>query len=783
MPYKFNEYVSTYVDPQSVKISETLRNRFVENFKANDELALAVDQMKAALPFENDVKRKNELQQQIDEKLSQLSERGDYENLGFAVHRTSKEFAEAYSPIKENYERHQAAIAAIDEQYKKGDINSEQYNLASSYITKGYKGYEMDPTTGKVKAGTLFTAPTIYKDPKIMDLMTKRLEILQMKKRGYEAGSIVADENGTFKRKEGAYTESIPETDVMEVYNAVIQEPDVKAYLAQMADMKTYESDKSGQTQVALAAQKQQYQDNITKLQAEASTETDEAKKAQYQNAITALTDASGKIDAAMKDPALASDLMKEYYHESLLQPVKEYAMKKAGLFTYKEESGVTGDGSGGSGSGTGGKADILVPFAKMDMVRADTDVSGADHKSKMAYIANTDQQIQAITKELADHPEYSDEIKGNLNTTLNALINSKSRVTAQMKEAADSAVSMADLQSIDPKITGVVKAMFPSYTSGDIYTEIQRIFDNTGDQDYMDFQAKFDSEYGQGAFALHMGQNYKPANNNPGYSQVPGGTLMATQDMTPEQRDAYYNGYASTPEQVLNKFNTSLQSKVNTKYSEIKRAEMVQMGLIETGMGKKMDIQTTKAAHGFFEGRFVAPEEMVTIIDPANGTAKQMNGGDPSLQGFKIDKVGWIPRTNTWVLNLVQGEGEKAVVKTAYYDGNQIKNEGLNAVLNSPEVRFGSLVMEQKSSTPGVPRTLQTIKINNEAVLVNIYSRGDEPPYISITYPDGTPYLEGDKEQRDATGKVTKVGQATKHNLDEPAIKGLINSGLVTGF
>ena len=774
MPYKFNDYVSTYVDPQSVKISETLRNRFVENFKANDELAMSIDQMKAALPFENDIKRKNELQQQIDDKLNQLSDRGDYENLGFAVHRASKEFAESYAPIKENYERHQAAIAAIDEQYKKGDINAEQYNKAASYITKGYKGFELDPTTGRAKAGTMFTAPTIVKDPKMMDLMAKRLEILQMKKRGYQEGSIVADENGTFKRKEGAYTEEIPEADVMEVYNAVIQEPDVKAYLAQMADMKTHESDTSGQTPVALAAQKQQYQDNIDKLKTEAGTITDEAKKAQYQNAITALTDASAKIDAAMQDPALASDLMREYYHESLLQPVKEYAMKKAGLFTYKEESGITGAGGDGSGSGTGGKADILVPFAKMDMVRADTDVSGADHKSKMTYLANTDQQIQAITKELSDHPEYSDAVKGTLNTTLNALINSKSRVTAQMKEAADSAVSIADLESVDPKITGVVKAMFPSYTTGDIYTEIQRIFDNTGDQDYMNFQEAFDKQYGQGALTAYTSAYGDRGLNAP--TDYRGAEINMAYDRPVTQ---YQRGTTN----VAEVFREKLENKVNTKYSEIKRAEMVQMGLIETGMGKKTDVQTTKAAHAFFEGRFVATEEMVTVIDPADGTAKQMNGGDPSLQGFKIGQVGWIPKTNTWVLNLVQGEGEKAIVKTAYYDGSQIKNEGLNAVLNSPEVRFGSLVMEQKSSTPGVPRKLETIKINNEAVLVNIYSRGDEPPYISITYPDGTPFLEGDKEQRDATGKVTKVGQATKHNLDEPAIKGLINSGLVTGF
>ena len=774
MPYKWNEYVSTYVDPQSVKISETLRNRFVENFKANDELTLSVDQMKAALPFENDIKRKNELQEKINTTLEGLSTRGDYENLGFAVHRASKEFAQAYSPIKENYERYQAALASIDEQYKKGDINSEQYNKSSSYITKGYTGFQIDPATGRAKAGTMFSAPTIVRDPKIMDLIAKRLEILQMKKRGYEEGSIVTDENGTYKRKIGAYTEEIPEADVMQVYNAVIQEPDVAAYVSQMADMKTHEANTSGQTPVILAAEKQKYQEKMAELQTQVGLETDEAKKAQYQTAITALTDASAKIDAAMQDPALASDLMREGYRSEILSPVEEYAMKKAGLFTYKEESGITGVGGSGDGSGGGG-ASSMVSLYNYDMVRADMDVSGIDHKSKMQYAAATDQQIASITKEIADHPEYSDEIKGNLNSTLNTLINNKSRVQAQMKEAADSAVSLADLQTVDSKITGVVKAMFPSYSSGDVYTEVQKIFDNTGDQDYINFQSNFNKQYGQGAFEEHMAKNYKPSNSSPGYSPVPGGSNYATSDMTAEQRKLYYNGYASTPEQVLNKFNNSLQSKVNAKYAEIKESAAYNMGLIETGMGKKTDVSTTKAAHAFFEGqsgRAVMPEEIVTVMLP-DGSVKQLNGGSPELAGYQIVRSGWRPGNNSWKLNLVKGTGDDAITMTAIYDGNQIKNEGLNAAINNPEVRFGALVMQQRSMQPGVPRTLNTVKINNESVLINIYSRGDDSPYISITYPDGTPYLKTDKDK----------GTATKHNLDEPAIKGLIGSGLVTGF
>ena len=98
MPYKFGEYVSTYVDPNSVKISEALQERFLSTFAANDQLATAIDQMQAALPFENDMQRKRQLQREMENKLTVLSERGDYENLGFQVHKAAKDFTKEYSP-------------------------------------------------------------------------------------------------------------------------------------------------------------------------------------------------------------------------------------------------------------------------------------------------------------------------------------------------------------------------------------------------------------------------------------------------------------------------------------------------------------------------------------------------------------------------------------------------------------------------------------------------------------------------------------------------------------
>jgi hypothetical protein len=201
--------------------------------------------------------------------------------------------------------------------------------------------------------------------------------------------------------------------------------------------------------------------------------------------------------------------------------------------------------------------------------------------------------------------------------------------------------------------------------------------------------------------------------------------------------------------------------------------------------MGKKTDIATTKAVKDFFggdSGRPVMPEEIVTVMMP-DGTVKQLNGNSPELAGYKIKESGWRVGNNSWKLNLVKGEGDTTTVMTAIYDGNQIKSEGLNSALNNPEVRFGTLVMQQRSMQAGRATQLETIKINGKPVTVIIYSRGDESPYISIVNKDGTPYLEGDKEKRDASGKVIKAAQATKHNLDEPAIKALIGSGVVTGF
>jgi hypothetical protein len=744
MPYKFGEYVSTYVDPQSVAISETLRNRFTENFKANDNLTMAVEQMKAALPFENDVAKKKELEGKINSTLETLSSRGDYENLGFAVHKAAKDFSMGYAPIKENYERYQGALKDLDEKYKKGDINAEDYNMATSYITKGYKGFEIDPTTGKVKEGTMYSSPTIYNDPKLMDKMKERLEILYEKKTGKKSSNAGLDANGVWKVSSGETIVEIPEQDVMDVYNAVIEEPDVRMYLDQRADMKLYMLDKSGNTGQYLDAKMQTNSSAIQQLnEAMASGKYSAADKKTIATQIDALSKENEKLTAAKSDPNLATSYLKDQFRNDLLDPVRQYAMKKAGVrehtteYSYENNYAIYLDAHKR-------KLDALEKLGdsiwEQGDVYAKDDISGATTAAKMDYVKNQDAEIARLDKEL-QRTDLSDDLRNQFISQKNTAIREKSRVESQMAEAADKAITITALERQDPTLIALFRERMPNANAGQIYQEIQRTFDSTGDQDYIDFKNAFDSKYGSGAFDKHLNKYY------------PGKEIA--------QGDLYIYEPAGISA-VQNAFKYSFDDKVNAKYAEIKESRMFNTGRIQTG-DDNLDIAVTKAKDEYFKvGRPLAQNETV-IID-----GKPVSGADLASGEFKIQATSWDPGYNTFQVKLV---GKDGVVKTGLYDGNQIKSAGLIQAMNLPEVKFGAAVMKQNSHIAGSVRTLDNVKIDGHDVKVVITSNGDAAPYVSFVNPDGTPFSKKD-------GATPK-----KYKIDDTAVKELLSSGIVTGL
>jgi hypothetical protein len=755
MPYKFGEYVSTYVDPQSVAISETLRNRFTENFKANDNLTMAVEQMKAALPFENDVAKKKELEGKINETLETLSTRGDYENLGFAVHRAAKDFSTGYAPIKENYERYQNALKDLDEQYKKGDINAEDYNDATSYITKGYKGFEIDPTTGKVKEGTMYSSPTIYKDPKLMDKMKERLEILYEKTSSGKTTTAGLDANGVWKVTTGEKTVEIPEADVMAVYNAVIEEPDVRMYLDQRADMKLYKVEKSGNTGQYLDAKMQTNSSAIQQLnEAMASGKYSAADKKILATQIDALSKENEKLTAAKADPELASSYLKDQFRKDLLDPVREYAMKKAGVrehsteYSYENNFAIYLDAHKR-------KLDALEKLGdsiwEQGDVYAKDDISGANTAAKTEYIKNQDAEIARLDREL-QRTDLSDDLRNQFISQKNTAIREKSRVESQIREAANKAITMSDLERQDPKLIATFRKMFPTASPGEIYQQIQRTFDNPNDQDYITFRTEFDSKYGSGAFDRHLADMDQYDTGVARYSESYMSGLSGKRPQSTIQTGVKLH------------FESLYEDKVTAKYAEIKESRMFNTGRIQTG-DDNLDIAVTKAKDEYFKaGRPIAQNETVIIDGQSFSGAKLAELG----QEYKIQSSSWDPAYNTFQIKLVGKDGS---VKTGLYDGNQIKSAGLIQAMNQPEVRFGAAVMRQNSHVAGSVRTLDNVKIDGHDVKVVITSNGDAAPYVSFVNPDGTPFSKKD-------GATPK-----KYKVDDTAVKELLSSGIVTGL
>jgi len=250
MPYKFNDYQSTYVDPQSVAISKELRNRFMTNFQNADALDESLDAMKAA-DFANDEKMKAELDAEIGNKLSTIADRGDFENQAFRIHGAAKEYKERYAPIYDNYQRYANYQADLAERYKKGEISSLAYNYAIPYTkyAKGYEGIKIDPRTGMVDPNSYYSPMNIISDPKIDEKLSKALNLIkadgtsssstegivgQTDPRTGEAGKLKITQTS-----ESSWEGITPEK-VSKAYNAVMADPEVQAYLAQQAQLKAY---------------------------------------------------------------------------------------------------------------------------------------------------------------------------------------------------------------------------------------------------------------------------------------------------------------------------------------------------------------------------------------------------------------------------------------------------------------------------------------------------------------------------------------------------------------
>ncbi len=760
MPYKFNEYVSTYIDPQSIKISEALQQRYKENLAASDQLYMALDQMKAALPFEKDLERKKELQAEIDRNLNMLADRGDYENLGFAVHKTAKDFSKKYAPIKENYERYSAAMTDLQEAVKKGDVNQEYAKLFPLYMVKDYSGFEVDPETGRVKEGTMFSAPSYVKDPKLMDKIKDALQILKPEKFTNEIESLSAGDGSLWVTTKNG-VEEIKLEDVQDVIDSVFAEPDVKAYMEQFSDMKTYAATKDAGAAATLTTMSANYtsaMSEINKLLEDRNLNSQQ--KQAYKNQLQILGEEINKINEAVKDEGSSYEFIKDKFKKEIRQPYQTYGEKAA---IRSEEHSVKKRFSEKYLKDREWELANQTLEVQGQVTLADRNGATYEEKNNLAReLYGTAWKLEQDLKK--QEGQLSEDSENRLKAEIKAARDQADLIRQQMVTAANSAITEKDIIESSPdawKTYNVMKELYPYAKPGEIYVKIQETFDNTGDQDYIDFQNKFKQKYG--AEYTTSGTTY----DTKGIGFI-GTTGPSTAFTTSELGTRPSFEAAGLSMNIANVLSRKFTDKIDSQFSEIKTSASFAYGAIPAPTTEQ-SIKLTEAMKNFFINKPITAD--FTVADITKEGVTTVSGKD--LAGFKVVDVGWNQENNIYELKLMGGTNDAPVSKTVHLDGKYIRNSTLDVMINSPSNRMAKVINDMDLRKSGEIST-RKVKINmpDKEVLdawMIVESDGAGNPYIRFVDNNWQDFLDEDK-------KRTSLSQ--KHKKDSEVFIGLVNAG-----
>ena len=747
MPYKFGEYVSQYVDPKSIEIGETLHNRYMEAFKTNDQLALAVDQMQAALPFENDMMKKKELQAQLDEKLAQISNRGDFENLGFVIHKEAKDFSRKYAPIKENYTRYATAMTELQESVKKGDVNEEYLNLFPSYMVKGYKGFEMDEKTGRVKQGSMFSAPTAVKDPKIMEELQNRLSILapqtfKSKITGYTG------EGNMYKFTTEDEVIEIKKEDVQDVIDDVMSQPNVKAYINQFADMKAYAATKDQGAVATVVSMADNYSNVVGQLTAkldDPSLKSDE--RVQIKTQIEALTAEIAKTTKVAENENLAYDYIKNKYEEEIIAPYQNYGEKKAIRSETHNRNKEFSESYLKDREWELANQSLQV-MGKVTLA----DRNGATLAEKTTNMKNAFASAYALEQKL-NNPDYVSSLSpASLEAeraTLKGYKDQALLIQQQMFTAANGVISEKDIVEAAPdawKTYTAFKELYPWAKPGEIYIRMQETFDDKGGQNYSNFINKYKEKYGD--FTPSNGE-FAPVTE--GFSKSAG------------VRAGRVNYNAVTLDQDLpSLLSGKFTNKINSQFKEIKTGTTFNYGRIDAPTLEQSK-NLTAAIQNFFVNKPITADFTLTDITEEGVTT--ITGAQ--LAGFTVADVGWNMTNNIYELKLVGGTEAAPLTKTVHLDGQYIRNSTLDKMLNTPENRMAGLVAQLDMHKKGEVSTRD----------VTILGENGRMPAHMVVESDGAghPYIRYvDQNWQNFGGSSAILSQ--KHRLDSQDLKDIVN-------
>lgn len=239
MPVQYQPYKSMYVSQRSPEIAKTLRNRFVQNFAAQNELQEKLMQLQAA-PFEGDLQAKKQLDEQVSGVIKQLVDRGDYENMTAPIMKLASQYNMESAPIQQNRALYDTYKATLDKMYEEDQIDYEDYQGTLQLSAVNYNGLTKNEDG---TYGNYFSGKQAITNPKIQERIQDALNGIVADEFGAESRILGQGEDGelTVETKTGIKTVA-PER-VNSVLDAIFMDSHVQSYLDRKGQIRSMNLD------------------------------------------------------------------------------------------------------------------------------------------------------------------------------------------------------------------------------------------------------------------------------------------------------------------------------------------------------------------------------------------------------------------------------------------------------------------------------------------------------------------------------------------------------------
>ena len=292
MPVTYQPYQSMFVDRKSPEISQMLNQRYLENYTAQTTLQDQLAALQAA-PFEGDQKARNELIQQTQKQLNQLTERGDYENLTMPVMQAAQSYNKKAQPIMQNYQAYQSYATSLKEAYDEEKIDYEDYMGTLALAKQKYSGLSYD---AQGNATNFFSGLDPVYNPKIQERMHDALNGIVAEEFGQEARIVgMNTAQGVIQVMVEGEVKTVSSDRVTSVMDMVMSDPQVTAYLDRKGAIQAAAMSETDLSELKVTRMGQ-IQESLTKVQEAMGKSKDPEERAQLERMAANLIENAGII-------------------------------------------------------------------------------------------------------------------------------------------------------------------------------------------------------------------------------------------------------------------------------------------------------------------------------------------------------------------------------------------------------------------------------------------------------------------------------------------------------